>query len=112
MNLQKWLVMRTPLPPESLTAAIRQAVHLSQQSSSASIVQGAQSASLHLLRRSLERADDSRSEALHLLAADALMTYACEAACEDPPSLDQSAAEAMEAVVTLFRAALPARRGQ
>jgi hypothetical protein len=54
-----------------------------------------------LLATILNSGTTQRDAALDLLAADALVTYAFEAAAEDPASLEMLAADAMRAISAL-----------
>jgi hypothetical protein len=59
------------------------------------------SAAEHELARLLHGGCDHREMALDLLAIDALVTYAFEAAAEDPARLDARAGEAMTRIAAL-----------
>ena len=62
--------------------------------------EGALDAALILVDSILSDGDGSRTGAITLLAADALVTYAFEAASEQPDRLEALAAEAMSRIAT------------
>ena len=82
--LKEWLASRTPPPQSRLSArldtAVRDVAH-NQEQVSQSLVEAA----CAVLRQTLEQSNTGRNgtAALDLLAADALITYAVEAATED-----------------------------
>lgn len=85
-----WLAVHDHDSPEELRAAVREAVREhgdSRGSSSAGHHTGLVAAAVHCLREALEIGSD-RAAATPLLAADALLTYAVEAAAERGASLD------------------------
>ena len=61
----------------------------------------ARDAAIYLLRHLMAAERSVRADALDLLSADALMTYACEAACDDPATLGAFARDAAEMVLAL-----------
>lgn len=75
-----WLASRTPPPPAPLLSSLRGEVEGAAGAAELVVVLA------HCGRRALERAlagpARERGTALALLAADALITYACEAAVE------------------------------
>ena len=75
-----WLARRTPAPPPELAAAIRDALEIrgitSESPSATELLETAQ----WLLQQVLETDCETRESALHLLTADALVTYALEIA--------------------------------
>jgi len=81
---RSWLVERTPPPPEPLRRWL-DGVELSDDAVLDALVHGG------LLELGRARAEPGRvrKSAFHLLAADALITYACEAALErDAPAVE------------------------
>lgn len=78
-----WLVRRTPAPPTELATAIRDALKArditSESPSAAELLETAQ----WLLRQVLETECETRDSALHLLTADALVTFALEVANDE-----------------------------
>lgn len=80
MNSLAWLEPRIADAPESLRAQMLNAVQ--ETSPDAELPDLLANAAMLCLRRSL-RAPADRASALDLLAADALLTHACEAAAEN-----------------------------
>ena len=107
MILSAWLDARRPTPPAALRAridaALGPALHADVSDASESLL-----AAGELLVRSL-LVDDatSRGSATDLLAADALVTYAFEAASERPAELSTRAATAMARIAALADAPAP-----
>ncbi|MBV6522707.1 MAG: hypothetical protein MNPFHGCM_02855 [Gemmatimonadaceae bacterium] len=93
MNAREWLATREPRPPAALTARI-DAV-LGDVNMGAQIPEVLVEAAGVALEALLSRPQRERAVALDLLAADALATYAFEAASEDPATIEQRATEAM-----------------
>ena len=77
-HLKGWLTAREPTAPEGLLRGLEP---VSSQGASLSDALG--SAAAHHLGEALARPGRDREGAYHLLAADALLTYACEAATEE-----------------------------
>lgn len=75
----RWLAGRRPAPPEALVEWV--APYLEERAGSPA---GLADAGRSALFRSLDEPEGERSAAFHLLAADALLTYACEAAADVP----------------------------
>ena len=82
--LKEWLASRTPPPQprlsDRLDTAVRDVAHSQEQ-----ITQSLVEAACAVLRETLEQTNTGRNgtAALDLLAADALITYAVEAAADD-----------------------------
>lgn len=91
--LKAWLGSRTPAPPERLAKRIEAAVGDLTSSGSKTIAEPLTSAAVAILAEmsGSEDATQARATALDLLAADALVTYAMEAASEDCASLTATA---------------------
>jgi hypothetical protein len=85
-----WLAMRAGAVPPALEARMERAVDdaLDDESIPRALAEAAKSC----VREALA-IGDRREAALHLLAADALITYACAAASDDPVMLRELAAE-------------------
>ena len=97
VGVMAWLDAREPLPPPGLRAHIDRALerHVSSMTGDGeSIVTTLAEAALHALAVAVERCDD-RAAANDLLAADALLTYAMEAA-------GSMGGEAVEAVARAY----------
>lgn len=101
MNLEEWIASRTPAPPPALAGRIRDAV--------AEAVAGAGNEAgtdpfdvlVEAARGILETLPGGRSGALDLLAADALLSYAFEAAADDCDSLAERADSAIGRIASL-----------
>ena len=76
---REWLAQRSDDVPPSLQLRMEQA---SAAADADSLVAELTAAALECLRVALQKCDD-RAAALDLLAADALVTYACAAAAEE-----------------------------
>ena len=84
IHLGEWLASRTPAPPKELSnrlAALVGDATCADNAAAAELMLGLASLLLAKLR-------DDRSGAFDLLAADALITYAMEAAAEDHERFD------------------------
>ena len=95
-NALAWLESRSPAPPAALARRLRESLGKAPGDATASAA--CLDAGVELLKESLRdgRPEQERSPtALNLLTADALVTYAFEAAAEDIDSLEQRATEAM-----------------
>jgi hypothetical protein len=97
--LATWLRTRTPPPPDGLAARIASmtAAHGSSTRLSLSLLASAESAMTALLGDGCL----TRESALDLLAVDALITYAFEAAADDPEQLEECAGRALATIATL-----------
>ena len=71
--VRAWLAGRSPRPPEALALSIDEGA--------GDVTEGLTAAGLAALERALEGRGERRG-AFDLLAADALLTYACECAAE------------------------------
>jgi electron transfer flavoprotein alpha/beta subunit len=97
-----WLAQWRAAVPPSLASAVEPAVTASGDSAS-DIVTALSDAALACLRTALRIGND-RAAALHLLAADALITAACEAAAGSSGQLDDLAKRfAADRLGTLFQ---------
>ena len=103
--LVAWLERRAEAAPESLRPRLAESVRATADVSGASLVELSSRAGERLLARLLEHGCGPRSAAPDLLAADALVTYAFEAAAEDESlsakAIEASAAEAMARIAAL-----------
>ncbi len=104
--LHAWLAQRDPAPPARLSESI---LALLPRGAGTSVAEGRNSAdgaagpiadalvraSVETLRRLLAAGGTDREIALELLAADAMATYAFEAAAEEPAQLDARCRAAM-----------------
>lgn len=98
LTLQQWIDRRELVPPPALTERVREVVQESSRGLDRTVPGAALEASLSLLDSLLRGADPSRAGALGLLTADALLTYAFEAAADEPDRLEALGAEAMRRI--------------
>ena len=101
MTIGDWLSARTPRPPEALRARLDEILgaelHRDAAGASDCFLAAGESLATSLLRSR----STSRQSALDLLAADALVTYAFEAASESPRDITERAAAAMVRIAAL-----------
>ena len=105
MTLGEWLAARTPEPPAPLAARLRESLGgalggaLGERASNA---HGALLRAAETLLGELLAVDCAmRDRALDLLAVDAMVTYAFEAACEEPATLAARASTATRDIAVL-----------
>ena len=101
MILARWLDARRPLPPAALRARIDAALGRDLLADADDVSETLLAAGERLVRTLLDEDATSRGSALDLLAADALVTYAFEAASESPAELSERAATAMARIAAL-----------
>jgi hypothetical protein len=101
MILAGWLDARRPIPPAALRARIDAALGADLHADVDEIAETLLAAGERLVRSLLDEEATSRGSAIDLLAADALVTYAFEAASERPGDLSRRAAEAMRRIAAL-----------
>ena len=94
-SLREWLSSRTPPPPAKLAERLAEIV-------GDVAFESAGAANLLLERgiQTLRSALSDRDGALDLLAADALITYAMEAAADECATMDVTAAEAIQRIAS------------
>ena len=102
-----WLGDRTPVPPVLLAERMRQALGEALGAPAAETHEQCLAAAERLVRDLSDARLEERAAALDLLAADALITYALEAAADDPSTLDRRADEAMRRLSLLGSAPVP-----
>lgn len=109
-TVESWLAAREPAPPTALASRLRELVAQHDPAALAADAREVPTVLLHVgasvLGRLLREAATTRESALDLLAADALVTYAFEAAGETPTTLEASATRAMAHIARV--AATPA----
>jgi hypothetical protein len=101
VRIEAWLAARRPVPPAALADRVTDLVTRAGSEADdhpTTCIRAAVAA----LERLVRERDAGRGSALDLLAIDALVTYAFEAAADTPESLDQLAHDAM---VTLSQVA-------
>jgi len=108
MILARWLDSRRPLPPTALRARIDTALGSDLLADVDDVAESLLAAGERLVGSLLDDEATSRGSALDLLAADALVTYAFEAASERPAELSGRAGAAMARIAAL--GAMPRRR--
>jgi hypothetical protein len=95
VTLDAWLAARTPAPPPRLIVRLREVVGERTGEDGGDVVQICLDAADALLLQLLARPSAGRESALDLLTVDSLVTYAFEAAAEQPQTLGSRAAQAM-----------------
>ena len=90
-----WLEARRPPAPPALARRLRAALEALPASGEAAVADRCLEAGERVLASLLERGCGARDAALDLLAVDALVTYAFEAASETEAPLEERAASAM-----------------
>ena len=95
MTIERWLATRTPPPPALLRERLRSALDADASRDASEASEVCLSAAEAIVSRLLNGRSEARRQALDLLAADALVTYAFEAASERPEELAGRAAHAM-----------------
>ena len=97
--LSAWLRSRTPASPPPLAERIQAitAAHASDTATAESLLASAETAMTTLLRDGCL----TREAALDLLAVDALVTFAFEAAADDPALIDERAHRALASIASL-----------
>ena len=101
MTVGEWLAERRPSPPPALRARIDALLGESLAHDSTDTVDSCLTAAERLVEALLAGNSTSRESALDLLTADALVTYAFEAAGEAPADLISRASEAMARIASL-----------
>ena len=105
----RWLEGRRPAPPPALAERLRDALADVAGAADESVAERCLAAGERLLAGLLARGCGSRDAALDLLAADALVTYAFEAASAEPARLEERARRAMANLATIGERATDAR---
>ena len=101
MTVSGWLDARRPVPPAALRARIDAAVGPALHEDATDVAEVCLVAGERLMQRLLRDNATSRESALDLLAADALVTYAFEAASDRPADLAARASAAMTRIAAL-----------
>lgn len=101
-----WLARREPPPPEPLLSRIHEALGVGVDAPAEEAATRTAAAAERLLARLLGEECTTRAAAIELLTADALVTYAFEAAAEyRNTGMDDMAARAMQRIAALREAA-------
>ena len=101
MTVGDWLAARTPAAPDALRSRITALLHDSLSRDAAQAGAVCLAAAERLVATLLASDSSTRESALDLLTADALVTYAFEAAAETPGTLAAHAADAMSRIASL-----------
>lgn len=101
MTIAEWLAARTPQPPRALAARIGVVMGDALLLDAAQAPDAFAAAGERLTAELLRRGSTTRESALDLLTADALVTYAFEAAAEAPGDIVERAADAMRRIAVL-----------
>jgi hypothetical protein len=108
VTVGEWLASRVPAPPPVLRARLQAALEPSLSRDRRDTADLCLRAGERLAETLLREQCTTRDSALDLLTADALVTYAFEAASESPADI---AARASEAMVRIAALAATARSG-
>lgn len=95
MTIGEWLATRTPAPPPQLMRRVRDALGRAADDDAHFCADRCVDAAERLVAQLLRDGRTGRESAADLLAADALVTYAFEAAGDDPGRLVDRAQSAM-----------------
>lgn len=101
MTIGEWLEGRTPPPPPALGDRLRSALGDALSRDVAETTDHCLAAAEALLAAVLGQGCTGRADAMDLLTADALVTYAFEAAGDMPGELDARAERAMKRIAAL-----------
>jgi hypothetical protein len=101
VTVGEWLAARTPRPPRVLGARIGLAMGESLSLDLAHAPEALLAAGERVIAELLRGGSTTRESALDLLTADALVTYAFEAAAESPADLVPRASDAMMRIAAL-----------
>lgn len=97
----EWLAAIEPVPPAALHARLADLMSASAGRPVADVPEVCLEAGERLLDALLTSGTTARATALDLLAVDALITYAFQAASDDPARLEARAAQAMTRIAAL-----------
>lgn len=98
MNVREWLDSRTPPPPPALRARMEELLADVLGRSTTELPEQAVTRAGDLVRALIAQGRTGRESALDLLAADALVTYAFEAAADEPALLAGRARAALDSL--------------
>ena len=99
-----WVAAHAEQPPAALRARLDAILNTAASAPDVPVAPALLDAGQALLSTILHSGSTQRDAALDLLTADALVTYAFEAAADEPDSLDARAAAAMQAIAALVDA--------
>jgi hypothetical protein len=101
VTIGEWLAERRPAPPPALRARIAALLGASLAHDATTTTEACVEAAERLVQTLLAGNSTTRDSALDLLTADALVTYAFEAAGEAPAGLVARATEAMTRIASV-----------
>jgi hypothetical protein len=101
MTIGEWLATRTPAPPPQLVDRVLAALGPARHDDATLTVDRCLEAAERVVDGLLREGRTGRDSAGELLAADALVTYAFEAASDDPAALPERARSAMRRLAAL-----------
>jgi hypothetical protein len=101
VTIAEWLRSRASLPPAALAARLDAVLGDSLSLPSNAIPEIFLEKGERLVAELLKTHSEARQSALDLLTADALVTYAFEAASEEPSAIEARASEAMTRIAAL-----------
>lgn len=101
MTIADWLTTRVPAPPPQLTERVLAALGAARDDDVAWTAERCLEAAERVVGGLLREGRTGRDSAAELLAADALVTYAFEAASDDPAALPDRARSAMRRLAAL-----------
>lgn len=101
MTVAEWLATRTPPPPPALMDRVRHALGAAVNDDHTHAADRCAAAAERIVASLLREGRTGRESAADLLAADALVTYAFEAASDDPTRLTERARAVMTRLARL-----------
>ncbi|WP_353265484.1 hypothetical protein [Gemmatimonas sp.] len=97
----EWMARMDPAPPSALHRRLWELVGTSASRPVSDVPEACLEAGEQLLDALLASGSTTRATALDLLAVDSLITYAFQAAADDPARLEERAARAMARIAAL-----------
>jgi hypothetical protein len=101
MTVGEWLALRQPAPPPALVARLEAVLGDDLGAGATTATEVCLRAAERLVAELLRGDCSSRESALDLLTADALVTYAFEAAADAPATLAATASAAMQRIAAI-----------
>jgi len=101
VTVGEWLMRLQPTPPEALLRRLQELLAQDAGRPASEVPEACLTAGERLLDSLLQSGSTSRATALDLLAVDALVTYAFEAAADDPTRIEARATAAMQRIAAL-----------
>jgi hypothetical protein len=95
VTVAEWVATRRPAPPATLLARTQEVLGEAGARPASEAHDACLGAGERLLASLIEREATTRAAALDLLVADALVSWAFEAAADEPASLDARAGDAL-----------------